>query len=1246
MKNIKISIAALLTAAATAASALPFSAFAQQNADIPDFTLYSQQVMSNAQRAATTVLNPRLTILSITCGGDAISLSPTLSTSVKDYSIAVPAEADSLSIKTQAFNKKNTVSINGMEITGASQTNEIGLNEFGDVLSIVVTDTQKNVSTEYSITVKRYTMADITFDEQTDGAVLCVYDFKNKRVFPNEDGTYTLPVGIECKYTYALSGYVGRTVPFTLTEDDDHITTVALDEAEKNENINEDLPAQWPNFRADKNNNGVVDTLIPNTADDAVLYWAVKRGEGYSGGAMSSPIIVNDWLIVCAQTSLYRINRFTGEVDESVKGTMVTNSNFNIIPPVYSNGMIFVGLANGQIQAFNAETLESLWVYQNENKGQPNSPLTVHDGYLYTGFWNSETKDADYVCLSITDEDPSQTNEKKTATWTYTAKGGFYWAGAYVCDDFLMVGTDDGESGYLSDTSALLTIDPKTGELIDKIENLNGDIRSSICYDDETDRYYFTTKGGSFYGAAVNEDGTFKRDEDGVQGYDLKEIYLNNYAENPNTPPMSTCTPVVHNGRAYIGVSGTSQFGKYSGHNISVIDLESWEVAYKVRTMGYPQTSGLLTTAYEDEDGYSYIYFFDNYTPGVLRVIKDKPGVTEVVDGVTERYTSGGTEVVLDDCAPVLFTPSGAQAQYAICSPICDEYGTLYFKNDSAYLMAVGSRIEDIEITAQPDKTVYAEGEEFDTTGMKVIAHFANGLSRDITDEVVLSDNAADLTTDDTDVTVYFKTVMYGDKFDAENGNQTNVQYDPYEAYVDITVISAEDSAAVKAVEKLISEIGEVNSESGEVIAAARTAYDALDESLREYVSNYDVLTNAEEEYAPLKEVYDLIEAIGDIDYSTKESVENAAEHFDALTEEQQSKITNAEKLSAAKEALDSILADITAVEEKIAAIGNVELSKEELITAARSAYDDLAETSKAGVSNYDELARAEAVLAGLKGDVAAVEELIDSIGEVSYSKKADIEAARAGYEALNAEQQAEVSNLDVLVSAEEKLAEMTAQIKEVEDKIASIGEVSLSKADVISETAETYDKLSDELKNEVSNYDVLVSAQEKLDSLLSEIDEVEKLIDSIGEVSKDSGDAIKAAEDAFAALSDEQKAAVSNADVLTAARAAFDKLTDDAEKPSPEKPDTKPDTDPDTKPDEKPAADDRSSSEPKDDTDKSSSDNGDDKNTSSSNNAADVSEASSDTDNAPQTGSNAGAFALLAAALPFVGALISKKRK
>lgn len=47
--------------------------------------------------------------------------------------------------------------------------------------------------------------------------------------------------------------------------------------------------------------------------------------------------------------------------------------------------------------------------------------------------------------------------------------------------------------------------------------------------------------------------------------------------------------------------------------------------------------------------------------------------------------------------------------------------------------MAYGSAIERLEITQQPTKTAYAEGETFDPAGMVVTAVYANGKTRDVT---------------------------------------------------------------------------------------------------------------------------------------------------------------------------------------------------------------------------------------------------------------------------------------------------------------------------------------------------------------------------------------------------------------------------------------------------------------------------------------------------------------------------------
>ena len=262
----------------------------------------------------------------------------------------------------------------------------------------------------------------------------------------------------------------------------------------------------------------------------------------------------------------------------------------------------------------------------------------------------------------------------------------------------------------------------------------------------------------------------------GYQLADLKGIKLEN---GSGGTAMSTSTPVVYNGRAYIGVSGTGQFTQYSGHNITVIDLESWSIAYRVTTQGYPQTSGMLTTAYDD--GYAYVYFFDNYTPGKLRVLKDAPGVTAPL--LTTKETLKGNAYFT---GKVLFTPNDSQAQYAICSPICDQYGNIYFKNDSAYLMSLSNTIERIELLQGPNKTAYQPGELFDPAGMIVRLHYSNGTSRVVPATrnkiAYLGGTGEALKEGQTETEVHFLYTMY------QNETLNNSQTGAGKAYVSPTV--------------------------------------------------------------------------------------------------------------------------------------------------------------------------------------------------------------------------------------------------------------------------------------------------------------------------------------------------------------------------------------------------------------------------------------------------------------------------
>ena len=63
--------------------------------------------------------------------------------------------------------------------------------------------------------------------------------------------------------------------------------------------------------------------------------------------------------------------------------------------------------------------------------------------------------------------------------------------------------------------------------------------------------------------------------------------------------------------------------------------------------------------------------------------------------------------------------------------------------------------LDRIEISTPPTKTIYTEGEDFDKTGMKVIARFSDGTTKEITDYSVI--DGTDLKKDQTSVTINYQ---------------------------------------------------------------------------------------------------------------------------------------------------------------------------------------------------------------------------------------------------------------------------------------------------------------------------------------------------------------------------------------------------------------------------------------------------------------------------------------------------------
>ncbi len=171
------------------------------------------------------------------------------------------------------------------------------------------------------------------------------------------------------------------------------------------------------------------------------------------------------------------------------------------------------------------------------------------------------------------------------------------------------------------------------------------------------------------------------------------------------------------------------------------------------------------------------------------------------------------------------------------------------------------------------------------------------------------------------------------------------------------------------------------------------------------------------------------------------------------------------------------------------------------------------------GTTTANVLAQLPQVTLKLSGYAAnGVEKLIDAIGTVTLDSEEAIQAARGAYDALTEEQKAQVGNYQTLLDAEAKLAEQAADA--VEKLIDAIGTVTLDSEETIKAARDAYDALTEEQKAQVGNYQTLLDAEAKLADLKA-ADAVEKLIDAIGTVTLDSEETIKAARDAYDALTE-----------------------------------------------------------------------------------------------------------------------------
>lgn len=889
------------------------------------------------------------------------------------------------------------------------------------------------------------------------------------------------------------------------------------------EAVRENVDTEWYNFRNNPENNGVTDRPTPIEAEETVQKWAEKYGTGWSA-APTPPLILDGKLYIGVANRILEIDKETGkEIRRSDE--MIGNVGYAMNPLTYADGKLFVQVGNGAIQAVDYKTLKCVW-YSEKIGGQTVSPISYAKidgkGYIYSGTWNSEKRDGSYICMTTDDEGTTEVEgqtkgggKEKKLTWQFTPstddpqvknKRGFYWAGAYATENYIAVGSDDGsnEGDYTAD-AIFYTLDSRTGKIIDSISGIKGDIRTTTVYDNGY--LYFATKGGVLYKTKVDSKGKLSE----TSSIDIGAV--------TNEKLMATAAPLVYGNKIYMGVSGSGgQFDPDAGHGFRIIDnrgpLTQDSIMYNLPIAGYPQAAALASTAYADKDfdgdgeadGRVYLYFTYNAMPGGIYYCYDTKDQTEAKP---EQYGE-------------LFVPQKEQQQYCISTLCADRDGTLYYKNDSCYLMAVENNLAYL-------KNVTVKGGENESISWNKAFDSANAEY-----ELKIPDTmkTANITLEMNEgMTATINGSAYTGK------NEVTLEEGDTKVQIEVSKTEGEKTykrtytlnfARVKAISTLESmKVGNSNSFTGFLQMTPEFTSEVTDYKVdttrqesfwRVWLKPTDV--NSKITVTPVENVDRITTSNGNTSTQghdrwnvyKKDQTKTAKIRVDVLSENGKKttsyNLTLEVPVKVTGIALDKQEAELDMTEKlqlnaKImpenATIQTVKwyssdeetatVDEKGLVTPKKAGNAEITVISDDGASITDKCH------VTITDKAKEVDDLIDAIGTVTLESKAKIDIARDAYNTLTAEQKERVTKLNVLEESEKEYDRLKgeadkeeadkAAAKAVDDLIEKIGEVTIDSGKQIQQAREAFEKLTPEQKEKVEKEEILKVAEEKYAELL-----------------------------------------------------------------------------------------------------------------------------------------------------------------
>lgn len=414
-------------------------------------------------------------------------------------------------------------------------------------------------------------------------------------------------------------------------------------------------PTDWKSDWDGKSNAVVENVSTPTgaLASSWTFDWKAYSGSAYPNA--SEPIVVNGNVYLAVNKRLLKIDAESGKVlaESNLKTAVGYTSR-----PIYANGLVIVPLDGGAVQALTADALTTVWVTDSVSRtAQSNSQLTVDGNYLYVG-----TVDVDYGTSTYNNGHLTRINILTGAvSWQHVnADEGYYWTGATVGDDYVLVPTSAGTVEMLSKSS---------GDVLGSV-SVGAVVNSSCVLSADGGHAYLISRDGKLHVLAISDGDS--RDADAASRITEERVVdlgLTGCA----------CAPTMLDGKLIIG-------GEVNGGSaLAIVDLNNNFATTLVATadgsqlpagLGGIKGAPLVST---QADG-TYVYFTVNYG-------ESSDYVNYTSGGGVYRYKLGDAE------ASGVFSATGHN-NYCDSPIACDAQGNLYYINDSGTLFKLNAGVK------------------------------------------------------------------------------------------------------------------------------------------------------------------------------------------------------------------------------------------------------------------------------------------------------------------------------------------------------------------------------------------------------------------------------------------------------------------------------------------------------------------------------------------------------------------------